>query len=339
MLKESHKLIAHILEEDHCLKSKGLDHTTLAAHDKGKKKKYNPNVTCYKCGKKGYIKPDCHSPDTQGTGKPTQEKGKQRAHNAEEVFSFTVTEGAEDIALAGITQDSWLADSATTSHIVREKCYFQDLVETPGQHVHSLGCVSIIGRGTVKLQCSVEERTFNVELKEALYVPEAPHNLISVTRLMSAGAEANFKGSKVQFVSKNQPFMEGHMVGRLCQMDVTPLKVTERAYLSRPGYSWDQWHRILGHINMGSVKMLKEKNMVTGMDVDLSSSPSLQCAACIQAKQHVLPFPKEAKRKWKHVGDMTFIDLWGPACTTAIGGYKYFISYTDGNSRESLVYF
>jgi len=56
-------------------------------------------------------------------------------------------------------------------------------------------------------------------------------------------------------------------------------------------------------------------------------------------KQHVEPFPKEASCNWKMISDITFIDLWGPAHTTAISSYKYFITFTDGKSRYTIVYF
>src|SRR4051794_12863466 len=62
-LADSQRLIACILEEDHCLRSKNPDQAiTLTARDKKGEKKYNPNVTYYKCGKKGHTRPDCRSP-------------------------------------------------------------------------------------------------------------------------------------------------------------------------------------------------------------------------------------------------------------------------------------
>jgi len=54
-LSNSNALIARILEEDRHLRSKGDPNTSLAAREKPKKKKYNPNVTCYNCGKKARL--------------------------------------------------------------------------------------------------------------------------------------------------------------------------------------------------------------------------------------------------------------------------------------------
>jgi len=58
---------------------------------------------------------------------------------AEEAFAFPVI---EDITLMGIGQDMWLADSATTSHVVLNKKYFETFEETPGQQIQGLSSVA-----------------------------------------------------------------------------------------------------------------------------------------------------------------------------------------------------
>jgi len=80
---------------------------------------------------------------------------------------------------------------------------------------------------------------------------------------------------------------------------------------------------------MGSVKILKEKNIVKGMEVNLDILPS-QCISCIKAKSHVIPFPQQSKTEYKEIGDMTFTNVWGPAQTTRIKGEHYYVSFTDG---------
>ncbi|KIJ40822.1 hypothetical protein M422DRAFT_173145, partial [Sphaerobolus stellatus SS14] len=94
------------------------------------------------------------------------------------------------------------------------------------------------------------------------------------------------------------------------------------------GRTWDKWHRILGHIGMSAVKLLKKNNLVNGMDVDEGESPS-QCAACIQGKQHVLPFPKEATHQDLQIGEIVTSDIWGPANTEGPGREKYYMSFTN----------
>ena len=73
--------------------------------------------------------------------------------------------------------------------------------------------------------------------------------------------------------------------------------------------------------NSRTLRTLKEKGMVTGMEIDSSSIPTEKCEACVQAKQHVQPFPKMAQREFVEIGEMTYMDIWGPARTRAVGGH------------------
>ena len=67
--------------------------------------------------------------------------------------------------------------------------------------------------------------------------------------------------------------------------------------------------------------------------------PAAQCTACITAKQHIKPFPKTSCMEIKRIRDLTVSDVWGPACTQAPGGDQYFVTFTDGKSRQTMTYF
>ena len=73
--------------------------------------------------------------------------------------------------------------------------------------------------------------------------------------------------------------------------------------------------------------------MVKGLTVDDPTQPFQQCEPCIQAKQHCQSFLKEAKHRSEQPGELTYSDVWGPACVESIGGLKYYISFTDDHSR------
>jgi hypothetical protein len=98
--------------------------------------------------------------------------------------------------------------------------------------------------------------------------------------------------------------------------------------------SWEEWHQVLGHISIGSLKFLHRNQMVEGMIVDKDSPTDFQCEPCIQAQLKVLPFPKESKTCCQNVGDLTLTDVWGPSRTQGIGGrFRYYISFTDAKTR------
>ena len=128
-------------------------------------------------------------------------------------------------------------------------------------------------------------------------------------------------------------------MNRLFDMNVKGIAKHDQAYTAKHGRTWDEWHRIFGHLNMGSVKMLKEKGMVLGMEVDRTVELAAQCQACIVAKQHVKPFPKESQSEIKEIGDLTVSDLCGLAHTQAPVGDQYFVTFMDGKARHTMMYF
>ncbi|CAK5269991.1 unnamed protein product [Mycena citricolor] len=76
--------------------------------------------------------------------------------------------------------------------------------------------------------------------------------------------------------------------------------------------------------------------MVTGMELT-SDTGMQQCIACIQGKQHVEPFPKQAQWTFKEVGEMTYTDVWGPSRTPGVHGERFMITFTDAASRYRKV--
>jgi len=73
-------------------------------------------------------------------------------------------------------------------------------------------------------------------------------------------------------------------------------------------------------MTMGLVKMLKEKGMITTMEVDVNTKIVEECTPCILAKQHVASFPKESHMEIAEIRDLMVCDVWGPARTQSIGG-------------------
>jgi hypothetical protein len=182
-------------------------------------------------------------------------------------------------------------------------------------------------------------------LKDVVHVPSAPYNLLSLSQITDANYAILFKGKYARIKSLRGIIMaKGTKVRRLYDMRIKALTKhsdakQDHTFAAKKGHTWDEWHRSFGHLNMGSVKMLKKKELVSGMEVDESVEPQAQCKACIQLKQHIQPFPQESLTEIAKIGNLTVTDVWGPACTTAIGGEQYFITFTDGKSQRSMTYF
>ena len=126
---------------------------------------------------------------------------------------------------------------------------------------------------------------------------------------------------------------QGTKILNLYLIDVKVSGKQDYAYSAKVStHTWDEWHKILGHINMASVKQLKSKGMVSVMEVDESVPTIEQCPACILVKQHITPYLQESKTEIVEVGNITVSNLWGPAQTTRIGGGRFFVTFTDGKS-------
>src|SRR6202042_1555487 len=80
------------------------------------------------------------------------------------------------------TQDDWLVDSATTSHISNERQTFVDFMPLTSSSITGVGDQSIqaLGRGTVILKCKIGKEIFTHRLQDVLYAPKAVNNLLSV---------------------------------------------------------------------------------------------------------------------------------------------------------------
>jgi gag-polypeptide of LTR copia-type/Pol polyprotein, beta-barrel domain/Integrase core domain/Domain of unknown function (DUF4219)/GAG-pre-integrase domain/Zinc knuckle len=333
-------LIARILDEDRVRQAGSTRQTALRTQsrdDSGATK-----GKCRNCGKKGHYVRDCWA---QGGGKEGQAPSWYKTKNEtakqadENDFAFMVN----DIALISTSASDWLADSAASTHIARNRNDFSAYTTdstvidgiTPGASLRTQG------RGTVPLEFKVGTDIFTIKLNDVKHAPEAPNNLISIGRLTDIGHSATFTSIGVEFKSKSGTvFGMGRKVGRMYQVRcrVIANRGAREFIAVAEARTMDKWHRILGHVNPWTIQTIKGNDLVDGLIIDESQAPT-QCTACIQGKRHVDPFPKDAKETAQVPGDLVVSDVWGPAQTEGPAREKYFYSFTDAKTRYSTVYF
>ena len=178
-----------------------------------------------------------------------------------------------------------------------------------------------------------------VRLMGIKHAPDTPNNMLSVGRLTDMEHVALFTNEGVKFWSQNGTiFTEGCKVGCIYVMHawICPTIQMDFTTVAKPR-SWDSWHWVLGHINIGTIKLMKACDLVTRMDVDLTA-PVTQCVACIQSKHHVEPFPKWAEDTATLIGNLSISDVWGLANTEGPVREWYFYSFTDAKSRYFIIY-
>ena len=103
---------------------------------------------------------------------------------------------------------------------------------------------------------------------------------------------------------------------------------------SKDSRSLRDWHNSLAHINEQAIKKLASLGVLQISDPG-TSLPLTSCVPCIMAKQHHLPLPKESISDHFNIllGNLACIDIWGPARTTAFGGYNYSLKTMDFATR------
>ncbi|PIL28276.1 hypothetical protein GSI_09564 [Ganoderma sinense ZZ0214-1] len=346
--------------------------TALFARSSGKKK----GPKCFKChGKTGYQR-DCPNHDSRkgkGKGKDSGHgKGKNEARgggkkekkedpkalvaeesDSDSEYAFALLEewddsDSDEVALAArVAADAWVSDSATTVHVARRRADFSTYEPTPGRTLKGAGITPILGVGDINLEFEHEGRKTVIQLRDVVHAPAIPHNLIALGRVEAGGHKITMESGMIQFLNpKGQVYASGERVGNLYVMRAAvvpgkPADVACAAAVTRPKRvrTYDEWHRVLGHIGMKAVISMKKKGLVEGMEVDESVEPSQQCESCVRAKQTVAPYPKKSEMVVEAIGDLTVMDLWGKAPTTGIRGEKYFSTFTDMHSRRTVIEF
>ena len=228
--------------------------------------------------------------------------------------------------------------------MVSEKTAFISYAETPGRFVTGVGGIKvpILGKGSVATVMCSGSSSQNIILYNCVHIPSDQPNLLSLSRLDRAGGSIRIKSGSIQlFDSTGISICDGKADGRLYTLNMhSTSNLTPSTFSSNNprGRTWEEWHKAMGHINVQSLKLMKEKNLVEGMEV-IQSPLEFICEACIQGKQVTKPLPKKSQTLYSEIGELILTDLWGPAQVKGKGGFEYFISFTDAATRFSVVGF
>jgi hypothetical protein len=97
----------------------------------------------------------------------------------------------------------WLADSATTSHIVNWRDIFKTYKPIKNTPITGVGGLraQAMGRGDVDVYMMINGETFTIHLHDVLYVPGNWNNLFSLRRWLAKGGD--FSRQDLTLVSKS----------------------------------------------------------------------------------------------------------------------------------------
>ena len=232
------------------------NHLTRDCFFKGKQK-------CANCGCFNHETSECRSAakgkeqekeTTVTEGMPTQNGKRHKVECAQQARNVQDDEEMEDGTYvtqnklssdcADIDTNSWLADSAASSHLSNQRDAFEAF--TPlNKTIRGVGNtdVPVKGRGTIRLQSQTGQK-YMIVLQDVLYVPQAPNNLFSISRLDESGGRAIMGDGHIHLYDKNKMLIAvGRKVERMYLLDIAAQPALERAALStETANTWQDWH-------------------------------------------------------------------------------------------------
>ena len=172
-------------------------------------------------------------------------------------------------------------------------------------------------------------------LLHTLYMPSVTNTLISLRALDEEGYQTHIGNGRLRITS-----LHGDSVAEipcnvhcLCKV-IHILESTNTAEL----ISAMELHHHLGHISIASTCKLILSRAIKGIRLD-PNIPELDCKAYIYAHAtHILMSKPRISIPSQNFRDEVHTDVWGPASTSTMKGWCYFITFTDDATCYTIVY-
>eukprot|EP00253_Pinus_taeda_P008179 PITA_08179 len=303
--------------------SKGADeeNCTLAAKaKKGKSKKASQSgvkgkkqdmskVKCFHCHKHGHYATNC----------PQKKKNKHAVGSAggEALDSqFELNFSLIACLVSSVMGSVWFLDSGASFHMTGDRDLFSDLEDKDlGVHIEmgDDGRYSATGIGTISFE---RESGKPFVLKEFMHVPRLKKNLILVAMLEDKGYDVFFSEGKA-FLRNKTTAMAGKAEGLVSRDD------------------GELWHRRLGHLHHGALKILQQ--IPTGLPKG-TLAQSDQCKGCTLGKFVKATFHEKDSRATT-ILERIHTDVCGPFSVASTAKNRYYVIFVDDFSRKCWIFF
>ena len=163
-------------------------------------------------------------------------------------------------------------------------------------------------------------------LWEALHAPDISVTIISIGCIVKAGYTVLFDSSTCKTQNKNSK-----VIGQIpvSQNRLYKVEHDQVGLIILEDNSILTLHRRLRNIPIDAIHALIRYNVITGLHL-LDDKWPIFCESCKYAKATCKCISKEqVAPPAKAFGDETHSDLWGPSPTSTIGGWKYYVTFTD----------
>lgn len=281
---------------------------------------------CHFCGKSGHYQKDCLKRKAW-----FEKKGK---FNVLVCFESNLTE---------VPYNTWWIDSGCTTHVSNTmQGFLTTQTISPHERFIFMGNrvkVPVEAIGTYRL---ILDTGHHLDLFQTFYVPSISRNLISLSKLDTAGYSFKFGNGCFSLFKQNFLIGSGVLCDGLYKLKLDTLfaetlltlhhKVGTKRSLTNESSAY-LWHKRLGHISKERIERLVKNGILHDLDfTDLGV-----CVDCIKGKYTKHTTKKAATRSTKLL-EIIHTDICGPFDVPSLDGEKYFITFIDDFSRYGYIY-
>ena len=210
----------------------------------------------------------------------------------------------------------WLLDSGASDHISGNKSLFS--------HISTSGYLPSVtlanGTQTQSEGIGTTHPLPSLSVDSVLYVPGAPFNLLSISRLTKTlDCVVSFTKDSVFLQDRSS----GRIIGKGCESNGL------YQLYSHPRICAAVDSSLLLHAQLGHPSLAKLQKLVPS----LSKLSTLSCESCQLGKHTRRPFPNRVDSRAKCPFALVHFDVWGPSRTESTRGFRYFVTFIDDYSR------
>ena len=157
-------------------------------------------------------------------------------------------------------------------------------------------------------------------------------NVVYGALLNKVGLKIVLEANKI-IITRNGDFVgKGYVNNGLFVLNTIEMNniASSSAYIVE---SLDLWLGRLGHLNFGSIKRLRNMNLIPS----ISEETELKCPICVEAKHFKKPFKSISKRQTELL-ELVHSDLADFKNSISRGGKRYYVTFVDDFSRYTKVY-
>ena len=201
----------------------------------------------------------------------------------------------------------WLIDSATSSHISRNKDLFHTMHSIPPIKIDIANGESFITDqcSTINVKVVSDPRwglkDIPITLTDVIYTPKLKSNLLSVGRMTNSNINIHFGKHTSWLIFKGKIKAYGPKENNLYTYVTFPTDPrTETADFTSEPSGPTPWHHRLVHTSYHTINNMRKLQTVENFHPGVHHGPNPQCLNCPYGKQTRAPFQKSQETAIKH---------------------------------------